>query len=351
MKNKFLLILSVVFIIASCGSNKIKNNIIIENELSLKPTIKTGLTQDFIKKSFVDKENISLKEGQEILYLYKIKDDGNVSNRKVTGRYSLKDNFLVYTPMFDFGYDLEFEIQTNIDSCIEKLRFITPKIVIPNEKTKVLSCYPLQDSIPYNILFFQFLFSGDMTQSKEVNYSIKIYEGDKEIMWNEKRMKWLSSRHFAVIIHPTGLILGGHNPDNKIRPAFFTGKEYSIVITDSLYDKYGRKLINEYKKTFIATAIDMESPVLLSQSKAKLETKEPIIFTFSETMDYGSLILGIKILDVQGKKVKGTIKPTNKGTVWHFIPENKWIKDNYKTILDENIIDLANNRLRSLTNL
>ncbi|NQX81589.1 MAG: hypothetical protein HRT66_06310 [Flavobacteriaceae bacterium] len=335
----------IIFLsVLSCDIKTTEGDISIDNTDNLRPIIRVTLSENFISEKFKDKTNVSLEEGQGILFLYKL--NKNISNNiKVFGRYFFDENVLNYVPIYKLGNDLEFEVATHLEFKVNKLRFKTPKLVIPKERSKVIAVYPSQYRVPYNILSFQFLFSIDMKQTKEVDYSIKIYEGNKEIMWNEKRITWISPGHIAISVHPTGLIRGGHNPRSKVRPAFFKDKKYSIVITDSLYDKYGRKLYKEYKKVFLATAIDLIPPKLLRSKIIKTTDKEVIEITFSETMDYASLILGTKVYDENKKIIKGKVKPTNEGCIWLFVPDDKLYNNNYNLALDRRVIDLANNKV------
>ncbi|NQX80558.1 MAG: hypothetical protein HRT66_00990 [Flavobacteriaceae bacterium] len=341
MKHLYIYTLIFTFII-SCKTEK-NNDIILEDINTRKPIIRISLSNKFIAKNFSDISQIKFEEGSKILHLHKINNKGEASNTSVIGKYSIVDGFLVYKPMFYLGYGLEFEVQTNTESGHNKLRLTIPKRVIPKEKGMVISSFPKQNNIPYNIIYFHFLFSIDMSEVKSVNHTIKVYEEGREIMWNEKRVKWLSPRHMYMSVHPSGLKHGGHNPKSKLQPAFFEGRKYRIVITDSLVDKYGRKLKQEYTQNFTATGIDMTNPRLISKSRPEINTRKPIKITFSEIIDYGSLLLNFRIINKKNKPIKGKIKHTNKGSIWSFVPDENWKSVDYSIDKSSAIMDLSGN--------
>ena len=169
---------------------------------------------------------------------------------------------------------------------------------------------------------------------------------EKKMVWREKSNWANDGKHLVLMVHP-GRIKRGIDYMQQLGPLFEEGKKYTLIIPQSLKDKYGRPLGQEYKKTFTVSAPDRDIPVYKQSTfvAPQKNTKDTITLNFTEAIDYGTAYLGIGFFADDSKKVEGVVIPTNSDSQWGFVPTQKWQDKKYTITLNDYLADLASNHL------
>lgn len=265
----------------------------------------------------------------------------------VTGRYIVKGSTLQFSPLYNLGYDREFEIQYTSGNAILKKRFKTPAAPHAGSISKVEDIYPLADTIPYNTLFFNVRFSEPMMPDQEAYKHISVYdENDTERLqvWRQRSF-WLDSgRVLVLMIHPGRVKSGIHYES----PLFDSGKHYKITVNKSIRDVNGNPIAASFTKQYYVSGVDKHSPVVKIDRIPAANTSNPLQLLFSEGMDYASVIDGVEVYDSKGIAVPVTIKGNHNDKQYNIIPVHSWRKAAYTIVLKNAVYDFAANRMNRL---
>ncbi|OSZ77997.1 hypothetical protein CAP35_06930 [Chitinophagaceae bacterium IBVUCB1] len=313
----------------------------IENVATMHPTITVSITDEKAKMLAVD-----VTMASNILSLYMIINDTPASV-PVSGSYLLKDSELSFSPRYTLGNSTVFEIQYQGGGEIMTKRFTTPSKPNPNALATVVTTYPLSDTIPYNTLFFHVRFSESMLDDKYAYKHVKVYDEngvERERPWRQKSF-WLDSNKLLVLmIHPGRVKTGIHYES----PLFDSGKHYTIKIEQEIKDKNVQKLRAEYTRQYFVNGEDRICPKVEMVHKVlpHAQTKEPIILSFSESMDHASVTEGTMIYDGAGKPMPCIVRATANDSDYQVIPIQNWRKGRYTFVLKSSVYDVAANRIR-----
>jgi hypothetical protein len=170
-------------------------------------------------------------------------------------------------------------------------------------------------------------------------------EGNRlDATWLEDELWDENNQRLLIYIHP-GRIKWGLLLRQLLGPVLFAGREYTLVVSEGMLDREGRKLGKEYHKTFKVTA---EDRVRVELSKWKIDapaagTTGAVKLTLHQPVDYRSLERFLKIVDAAGKEVPGKIEVGKGETTWFFRPEQKWQATAYRLVVDGELEDVAGN--------
>lgn len=313
----------------------------IENVATMHPTITVNITDEKAKVLAVDMINAS-----DILSLYMIINDTPASV-PVSGSYLLKDRELSFSPTYTLGNSTEFEVQYHSGGQMMTKRFTTPSKPKPNAVANVVAAYPMSDTIPYNTLFFHVRFSEPMLDDKYAYKYVKVYDEngvERERAWRQKSF-WLdSSKLLVLMIHPGRVKTGIHYES----PLFDSGKHYTIKIEPEIKDQNGQKVRTEYTRQYFVNGEDRTCPKteMVRKVLPRAKTQEPIMLSFSESMDHASVTEGTMICDGAGKPVPCIVRVSADDSHYQVIPIQPWQKGKYTLVLKSSVYDVAANRIR-----
>lgn len=284
--------------------------------------------------------------GGSVLRLHLVSHD-TVNNLPVYGSYRLIGKCLTFTPLYDLGESLTYEIQYIIGRHLLSKRF-----TVPGQEKKTGSCeisfFPSTDTIPQNILFFHARFSTPMHWDNKgfVHFNILDEKGVViENVWRQKSY-WLDSgRLLLLMIHPGRVKSGIH----YIGPVFEVGKSYTIKIDDSMQDADNNAVQIVGSKQYFISPEDRISPKIKYVTNAvSRNTKDPIEIHFTESMDYASTISNIKIYGAGNNYLASEVVLKNADSVVCISPGRKWKHGTYKIVLQPAVSDIAANRINRL---
>ncbi|MCB9063983.1 MAG: hypothetical protein H6551_02455 [Chitinophagales bacterium] len=318
-------------------------SIIISRLNTCKPVISVQLNTDMMNELKTDLQ----QKSEKVLAVYMVVK-GKPSTTAIAGRYSINGDKLSFTPVYALGYNIEFEIQYRTGTNTIIKHFTTPKHPLSEQTANVVTAYPLSDTIPYNTLFFHVRFSHSMKNDKLAYTHISIYDEagiEREKAWRQKSF-WLDDGKLLVLmIHP-GRVKNGIHYES---PLFDSGKTYTLKVNEDIEDINGNSIAKSYSKTFYVIGEDRVSPKPYFENAAlpTAGSKQPLLLTFSESMDYASVFAGVKLYNVKGKEVALSIKNKTDDSYMLF-PNRQWVKGKYTLILKGAVYDIAANRINRL---
>lgn len=274
-------------------------------------------------------------------------DQGKPLQSSVACDYQFAGDSLLVCPVFAPGRNLDFEFQLFMHSDTVRKRFSTAQAPVL-KALQLEHIFPLGDSIPQNILMFHVLFSEPMLQDRKAYEHVQLLD-EKGVsrgrVWREKSHWAQDGKHLVLMIHP-GRIKQGIMFKEEEGPLFEPGKKYTLRIGRNLKDRQGRGLNQDYTKTFFITGADRQIPSSLFNARHPLKrnSREPLSLIFSEPLDYGSMLIGVRVTNGKGEPVKGKIRCKSDR---HFLfePDSNWVETEYSLELNDYVADLANNRL------
>lgn len=312
----------------------------IDRSISQKPTF---LVQFESSEAF---KLIDQNHPEEFLKICTV-HEGKASKVSILGTFSFAKQALLFQPRFEFEPGLIYQIQYGSFSTTYTIPHGNQE---GNAPLKILTIYPNTDTIPSNLLVFYIHFSQSMNPSKSAFKSVVLLdENDAPITrtWREKSY-WIDGDSTLVLmIHP-GRVKNGISSTSELGDLFPENRVRSLLIKDNLQSKNGQLLQASLKRKWHVGPIDHQVPKLLSERLQipKAGTKTPLVFSFSEPMDYGLLKKWVTIRS-NGTLLAGWLKH-QKDAQWAFVPDKNWQPGTHELVLHNKLADLAHNQLDRL---
>lgn len=312
-----------------------------------------GASLPVITVTITDNEASDIKgqlreKAPSILGLYMVVDS-MAASVPVSGHYSISGRKLSFEPTYALGDGLEFEVVYKTGDKTNTRRFRTADRSLPDISTRVVTAYPTCDTIPYNTLFFHVRFSQPMMGDIQAYKHVQVYDdaGNERLnAWRQKSF-WLDSgRLLVLMIHP-GRVKNGIHYES---PLFDSGRYYKLVVDKDIKDANDNPLVDRYEQRFFVKGEDRISPVP-GIDKGRLPaagTIMPLRLSFSEGMDYASVLDGVKLCDDMGATVPCKIESEPGNRYFTLLPHRQWKKGSYSLVLKGAVYDFAANRVSRL---
>jgi hypothetical protein len=291
---------------------------------------------------------ISNKDCNISVYFGKVTKTTN--QPKIIGEFTTLRTKITFKSKYGFSSGTTYTVLLRSKKQVHRFVINTPKI---NSKptTYVKNVYPTSDRLPMNLLKFYIEFSAPMRTGNafEHIHLYKIPEGklESEAFLVTAEELWNPDKTRVTIFFDPGRIKRGVQPNLQLGLPLVEGNKYQLVIDKEWLDINDVILTKEFKKIFDVVAVDRDSP---SQENWKIDfpitkNKSPIKIDFNETIDYGLLHSAIVIVDETNSHIEGEIVLSDKESKWQFIPRKKWLKGNYKMIINAWLEDVSGNNL------
>ncbi len=330
--------LLLFLLFCACGSQIPERKLFIDQRDSLMPVLKTPLLSG--DDTIPDERILALYINWQVL----------PAENPVAGTYKRENDTLYYTPYADLGQGLLFEARlfSKTRTIVKVIGTPVKRIILKGPRT-VEVIFPLNKTVPENILMFHVLFSQPMENDEMAFQKVWLLDHDgkvKERVWRERSYWTPDGKHLVLMIHP-GRIKRGINYLEELGPVFEVGKKYTLVISDSLRCINGQELQKEYRTELNITSADRTIPQLKTKKIPDLEagTQTGFLIMFNEVMDYGTMISDMYVIDKDGNIIEGKVRSEMKEYGWVFSPVQPWKAGIYSLVLDNEVADLASNRL------
>jgi hypothetical protein len=205
--------------------------------------------------------------------------------------------------------------------------------------------YPTASVLPENQLKLYVTFSAPM-QTGEVwtrihllddagkRVDLPFLEIDQEL-WNPDRTR-------LTILFDPGRIKRGVLPLAEVGPAIVAGKSYTLAIDREWLDGRGAPMAESFRKEFRVGPAD-RTPIDTAKwriATPKAGTRDPLVLTFPEPLDYAMLQHAIEVRDTAGK-----VEVARNEQEWRFTPEQPWKSGEHQLSIHTALEDLAGNKV------
>ena len=292
--------------------------------------------------------------GNEYLAVFVKNETAAYSQNAIQGRYSIQEEYLVFSPYFPFEKDLTYVVRTKCGATngysYQSFQLETTRKIDP---AKVKGIYPSGDQLPENLLRFYIYFNTPMKNGEVLKH---IYLTDAEgnidhhAFMEFKQELWSSDRKRLTILFDPGRIKRGVSANVDFGPALLAGRNYSLIISGEWRDVHGQTLQAEIRKEFKVlkayrkriNTVDWKVTKPAAHSYGNLEVQ------FDRVMDHALIQSMIQLEDEENNLIDGHWEILEGEQRIQFIPEAKWQKGNYQIVFDSRLEDVAGNNLNSL---
>ena len=278
----------------------------------------------------------------------------------VTGKYSVADGTIRFTPMFPFDEGRQYDVAldaTRLPASQENAPWRTQVIaavvgrpaVARSPSTVVTRLYPSGDVVPANQLRMYLHFSAPMDWRSGFDYVTLLDEHGQEVVdaflpldadfWNEDRTR------YTVFFDP-GRVKRGILPNRQMGRALEAGKRYTLLVKREWRDGHGLPLKEEFRHQFRASPA-IERALTMAGWKVTAPaagTREPVVVVFPDPLDHGLLRRALGVAQ-GGVALAGDVSIEGDETRWRFTPREPWSAGAYDLVALAFLEDLAGNRI------
>jgi hypothetical protein len=206
--------------------------------------------------------------------------------------------------------------------------------------------FPTINRLPANHLKFYIHFSQPMREGRAIFEQIRLLDSSGQQIhdpWRRQELWNSDATRLTLWVHP-GRVKTGVNLRDEEGPVLRPGKTYTLEITGDVRGQDGQSL-KIYRKTFATIADDRQRPLPSEWKVSGVQagTREPIRVQFGEPLDAAIAIRALRIYAPDGKQAPGKVRLDAHQAVWQFTPTAKWLHDDYRILVADDLEDLAGN--------
>lgn len=262
----------------------------------------------------------------------------------------MRDGELIVTPRYELSFGQVYTFVINVGQVQDTFQFTMPEVLETDlPPLAVEECFPLDytNSLPAGNMFFYFRFNAKMNGDITAFQHVDLLDEAGEVIpdtWRQKTYWIEGGKTMVLMIHPGKLKRGIRE---RMGVVLEPGHQYSIRLGEEVRDELNRMIASNNAYDFSVTSMDTIVPEVKKViAKVKAGTTEPIKISFSEWMDYGSMLTGLEIVEKQTNNPVAVTVTFNKETgMWLLTPSIEWRKGEYTLKLLDTVMDLSGNQL------
>jgi len=264
----------------------------------------------------------------------------------IAGRVvQLEKNSWLFMPYFPFTEGVRY---VAFYPGVKLLKFALSKLEYPT--TNLLAVFPIQDTIPENLLKIYVHFSASMSVGNSYRYLYWLNESGDTLqlpflelepeLWNEDRTR------LTLWLDP-GRVKRDLVPNQLLGAPLEEGRRFTLGIDKAWKDKHGNPLAAGMEKVFWVGAADRAKPDpnLWKTGIPQHAKRTPLKLYFLEPLDHALLQHAITVWNGEQQEVAGEFTLGVGDNSWFFYPSVPWKPGEYKLLIDAKLEDLAGNNL------
>lgn len=278
----------------------------------------------------------------------------------VAGAYEVTRDAVRFTPRFPFDPGRQYEVRFDparldvAQASAGPAGPIVEVVSVPKNEvspsTVVSAIYPSSDRLPENQLRFYVTFSAPMGLESPLRFIHLVDDKGREVkdpflpveaeFWNADRTR------YTVFVDP-GRVKRGVLPHEQLGPSLVRGRACTMVIDPAWRDAQGLPLKEGARREFRvgppdAHPLDTGTWRITAPAAG---TRDPLVVTFPEPLDYGLLQRALGVTTKDGSVVSGGVTIDRHETRWSFTPQDPWTPGEYRLVVLTILEDLAGNRI------
>ena len=262
------------------------------------------------------------------------------------GEYSVTDDKVLFKPLIPLSHGTTYQVSFN-GNTVGVIKVPLPESAQP---TSLLKVYPTKDTVPENLLKLYIEFSAPMQEGEALcHITLLNKNGDTvpNVFLDLQPELWNKERTVLTVWLDPGRIKRDLIPNRSMGNPLIKGHQYTLSISASWKDAQGLPLHQPYTKKLVVGDRDSISP---RPERWKLKvpgaaTKQPLVVSTEEALDYFLLQETLSIIDSRGSTVDGNITINNNETTLQFAPADPWQPGHYTLSIASHLEDLAGNNL------
>lgn len=288
--------------------------------------------------------SLKFETASQWLKLSVVKADGQ-TGPPVFARYTRSATHLILRPRYPLLSRVNYVVEgrSGNRTLVRQVTIPVPKAARPPRVTQV---FPSSRTIPANCLKFYIHFSRPMREGRDIFDRIQIRDAEGKTVsdpWRRTELWNQDATRLTLWIHP-GRIKQGVNLRNELGPVLRPGREYQLVIMQTVCGADGVPLERPAVKRFRTTCEDHSQP---DPSRWKLHvphirTREPLQVRFEKPLDRALLLRMLRIQSGD-REIPGTIRISAGETRWSFTPLSAWSSQNLTLRISRDLEDQAGN--------
>ena len=281
----------------------------------------------------------------------------------VLGRYSVSDEAIYFTPLFDFDPGRFYRVMVDPSRLPTRVIAVTgiwpsgpieETVGVPalelEASTTVVEVYPTTAVVPENLLRFYISFSAPMSLDGGADH-VRLLDGsghDVEepflpldvALWNEDRTR------YTLLLDP-GRVKRGILPNVRMGRAIAEGSTYTLVVDRDWRDASGLPLVEPFHRSFRVTAPDERA---IDQTEwqmipPQVGSRDPVTVSFARPLDHALLRRALRVATGGGEVLTGDLEVGAGEMTWTFWPRQRWETQEYHLVVLPTLEDPAGNRV------
>ena len=281
----------------------------------------------------------------------------------VLGTYMIVDGALRFTPQFPFDPGQRYDVvldplrlpSANAGAPASwRLHLLEISIEVPagdtHPATRVVAVFPSATEVPENQLRLYISFSAAMGLGGGSQHVRLLDHVGRPLddpflpldvdLWNEDRTR------YTVLFDP-GRVKRGILPNEQMGRPLSVGRKYTLVVDEGWRDANGQPLAAPFRREF---RVGPPAEHAIDPSTWRIEappesTRDPLIVSFPQPLDYGLLQRALTVSTLRGERVPGDIRLEAGETRWIFTPRRPWQAGEYRLLAASILEDVAGNRI------
>ncbi len=263
----------------------------------------------------------------------------------ILGAYK-SDHGLMFTPLIPFTQGTDYEIQVKGKTA----GHFTIPVADSTDAPTLVNCYPLQDSLPENLLKIYLQFSHPMREGLSDQYIHLIKNGTDtlhDVFLNLQPELWNENRTVLTVWLDPGRIKRDLQPNLRLGNPLQANTTYQLLVSKKWQDVQGRGLQKDFSKKFMVTHRDSVSPApeQWTIGLPRSGSRESLVISFGEVLDHYLLMEAMQISTQDGVLINGKFEVGKNDQSLRFTPTATWMAGNYVLTIASKLEDLAGNNL------
>ncbi len=263
----------------------------------------------------------------------------------ILGEFKSAPTGLTFYPLIPFTQGLVYQVVFQ-SKPISQIRIPESNTVAPVVNT----IYPIQDTLPANLLKFYIRFSSPMQAGEVIQY-IRLIKNEtdtlSEVFMDLSNELWNADRTQLTLWLNPGRIKRGLQPHDQLGPPLEPQNHYQLLILGEWRDMHGKKLNQIHEKSFYTSGRDTLSPDLDHMVCIVLNSQE-IEVLFPEPLDHELLYHTFAVVDAQDDNLVEHAEPNEEGTSLRLKIKAPNLTKRYRLKLESRLEDLAGNNMNRL---
>ena len=271
----------------------------------------------------------------------------------VLGSHEVLNGRLRFKPHFPFAPGIRYRVELDPHGMAEwrVVHRFTIAGANAGTTTRIVAVHPTDSILPSNVLRFTIEFSAPMAGGPVLEHIRVLDESGRTVpavFLEMNEQLWDAERQSVTLLVDPGRIKRGIRSNLELGTPFVAGRRYRLAIDSTLRDASGTPLAAQYRRDLRIGDFDAISPdpAGWTISSPRAGTRDTLRVEFAEPLDHALALRMVRVVDLTGASVPGSVALESHDRVWRFLPATPWLETDVMLRIDRDLEDLAGNSVR-----